>query len=331
MWRAVRGADAPLDDVCAWLTDQRPIIDDVLNDRGAVIVRGFRAIDSAADFDRAVRSVFTGLRDYVGGTSPREQVTGKIMTATSIPAHWSIPLHQEMSYAVDPPDRIAFFCQAPVSGEGGESTLGDMARVLTMLAPEVRERFAGRGLQLRRTLPSEASAPFKPGVKKLWTEAFATTDRDEVEQIAKSRGWEIRWLADDTVQLCQDILPATKRHPVSGREVWFNQIQVFAPACVLAWARRDGRMADWQEIDQARRERPEMLDTIVYGDGEPISDDDALHIDAVLTAAESPVDLEKSDLVLVDNTHVAHGRKPFTGTRNLLVALADQTSGEGKG
>jgi alpha-ketoglutarate-dependent taurine dioxygenase len=327
IWRTT-GGEATLDDTCAWLADQKPLITSVLNSRGALVLRGLRSIDSAEDFDRAIRVVFSGLRDYVGGTSPRERVSGKIMTATSIPANWSIPLHQEMSYAVDPPSRIAFFSQTAVTGTGGETTLGDMAGVLRRLSPEVRERFAGRGLQLRRTLPSAASARHKPGVKKLWTEAFATTDRDQAEQMARARGWEVRWLPGDTLQLYQDVLPSTKRHPVSGKEVWFNQVQLFSPACLLAWARRDGRTQDWREIDHARREHPEMLDDIVHGDGEPVSDADALHIDKVLTEAEAPVTLEKSDLVLIDNTLVSHGRRPFTGHRNLLVALADEPTGD---
>jgi alpha-ketoglutarate-dependent taurine dioxygenase len=325
-WEIVEGADSPVDSVCAWLADHKQAVDEVVTGHGALLLHGFHALREAADFDSAIRSISSRLRDYVGGTSPREQVLGQIMTATSTPPDWSIPLHQEMAYTTDPPARIAFFCQRPADG-GGLSTLGDMGKVLQLVPAHIRDKAGEHGLRLRRTLPSERTAYRKPGVKKVWAEVFGTTDRAEVDQLAAAKNWQTKWLDDDTVQLYQEILPSTRRHPVSGKEVWFNQAHFFPPSCMMAWAKGDGRDQDWLELDEARRKHPEMLDDILYGNGETITDDEALALYDVLKSVEVPIGLRASDLLIVDNTLVAHGRTAFTGRRDILVALINDERG----
>jgi alpha-ketoglutarate-dependent taurine dioxygenase len=326
VWEVADDGNSSLASICEWLSDQISAVDAVLNRSGALLVRGLRSLSSAEEFEQVIRVIFPELRDYVGGTSPRERVRGHIMTATNLPPSWSIPLHQEMSYTKNPPDRIAFFCSEPATGGGGASLIGDMAQVLGKVSPDVRARFCANGLQLRRTLPSEATADRKPGVKKLWQEVFATSDREQVEQVTASRGWRTQWVDGDTLQLWQEIMPATKRHPGTGREVWFNQAHLFSPMGQMAGALRDGRLDDREEIDRARRKYPEMLDNICYGGGEPVSDEDVLHIYEVIRDAEVPLTLQRSDLLLLDNTLMAHGRAAFTGRRNILVALADVAS-----
>ncbi|MEV6449462.1 TauD/TfdA family dioxygenase [Amycolatopsis sp. NPDC051716] len=325
-WEIVEGADEPIDSVCAWFAEHKPAVDEVVAAEGALLLRGFHALREASDFDKAIRAVSPRLRDYVGGTSPRERVLGRIMTATSTPPDWSIPLHQEMAYTTDPPARIAFFCRRPADS-GGLSTLGDMGKVLGLVPAHIRDKAEAHGFRLRRTLPSERTAHRKPGVKKVWSEVFGTTDRAEVDRLAAAKNWETRWLDEDTVQLYQEILPATRRHPVSGKEVWFNQAHFFAPACMMAWAEGDAREQDWKELDAARHRDPELLDDILYGNGETITDDDALTLYDLLKSVEVPLALRASELLIVDNTLVAHGRTAFTGQRDILVALINDERG----
>jgi alpha-ketoglutarate-dependent taurine dioxygenase len=325
-WEITEGANSPIESVCAWLADQKQAVDDIVNTKGGLLIRGFHALRDAADFDRAIRSTSPRLRDYVGGTSPREQVLGQIMTATSTPPDWSIPLHQEMAYTTDPPQRIAFFCQRPAD-TGGLSTLGDMGAVLELVPGHIRDKADKHGFRLRRTLPSAETAHLKPGVKKTWAEVFDTTDRAEVDRLAAAKNWQTEWLSDDNVQLYQEILPSTRKHPVSGREVWFNQAHFFAPACMMAWAEGDGRDQDWRELDEARREHPELLDDILYGNGDTIADEDALALYGVLKTVEVSVGLRATDLLIVDNTLLAHGRTAFTGQRDILVALINDEQG----
>lgn len=319
-WHIHRGSEANVTDICHWLIEQRPLIDSILSTRGALLIRGFNKLESAQDFEAAITAISPTLRDYVGGTSPREKVHGNIMTATYVPPSWSIPLHQEMAYTKNPPDRIAFFCKQAAE-IGGDSTLGDMQAITRKIRPEIMEKFQQNGLQLRRTLLSAATLQNKPGVKKPWNEIFGTDDKDQIDGIAHEKGWRTEWLNEDTLQLWQEILPAIKTHPVGNQTVWFNQAHFFSPICMMAWAKRDGRREDYQQLADARAHEPDMLDAVFYGNGEPVSDEDAIYISQVLEESEIKVKMEKSDLLILDNTLVAHGRTAFSGQREILVAL----------
>jgi len=321
VWNIAKGNGVNREAICSWLAGQRPLIDTLLNTQGALLIRGLSGLQTAEDFEAAISVISQRFKDYVGGTSPREKVHGNIMTATYTPPDWSIPLHQEMAYTSNPPDRIAFFCTQPAES-GGDSTLGDMRAITQKIPAALWEKFQSRGgLQLRRTLLSEKTMSRKPGVKKPWNEIFGSNDPAEINVIAQQKGWRTKWLDADTLHLFQEILPAMKRHPVSQVEVWFNQAHFFSPACMMAWAKRDGRTADWLQLKEASENHPELLDAIFHGNGEPVSAEDALAISALLETSEIRVKMEKSDLLILDNTLVAHGRTAFSGQREILVAL----------
>jgi hypothetical protein len=320
IWEVTHGRDSGLSSICRWLTQQKPLIDSILDQKGALLIRGFSRLKTAADFESAITSIYPNLRDYIGGTSPREVVHGKIMTATYTPPSWSIPLHQEMAYTRNSPDRIAFFCVQP-GLSGGSSTLGDMRKVTRAIPAELMRKAQAHGWQLRRTLTSEEKSPKKAGIQKPWSEVFGTKSRSEAEQIAGGKGWRIDWLEHDTMRLWQEVLPATRVHPANHAQVWFNQIHFFAPICMSRWAQRDGRAEDHARLIQERRRSPEMIDEVFFGNGERVSDQDALKIAAILERAEVEIRLATSDLLILDNILVAHGRTAFSGKRDVLVAL----------
>lgn len=320
VWNITKNQDAKVDVICSWLIEHKPLIDDLLNMQGALLIRGFSSLKTAADFERVVTSISPVLMDYIGGTSPREKVAGKIMTATNRPPDWSIPLHQEMSYTKNSPDRIAFFCVQPATS-GGYSTLGDMRQITRKIDADILRLFQTHGVQLCRTLPSLKNLNQKIGLQKAWSEVFGTVDPMEVDRIAAEKEWRTEWLDQETVRLWQEIMPATKVHPVSKAEVWFNQAHGFAPICSLVQTKRDGRMEEYKKLAWAIEHKTGMLDAIFYGNGQPIEEDAVLHIEKVHYESEINVKLEKSDLLILDNTLTAHGRSPFVGHREILVAL----------
>lgn len=321
VWQVTAGNDASIDHICAWFCDQKSHVDRILDQDGALLLRGFRNIDSAEHFDRILSVVAPQLMDYVGGTSPRKVVHGKIMTATELPSSYSIPLHQEMSYTNNSPDRVAFFCLIP-SLDGGHTNVGDMRKITQCIDSDVRERFIEKkGVQLRRTLPSIDAVDKKPGVPKPWTEVFNTTDRAEVQRVSEQRGWNVLWLKDDSVQLWQEIRAVTKVHERTGDEVWFNQVHIFSPAASLKWARQDKRDEQVARLEEARREHPEMLDQVFHGDGTVVDDDDALHVYDAFDHSAIPVCWQRGDILFLDNVLTAHGRTAFRGNRMVLAAL----------
>ncbi|MFA8359013.1 TauD/TfdA family dioxygenase [Burkholderia ubonensis] len=320
VWRIVAGGAAAQEQISAWLAHERVRVDAAVLRHGAVLIRGFERLANAAAFEAVSGALGNGTMPYIGGTSPRRAVRGNIMTATEVPRDYSIPLHQEMSYTEHFPPRIAFLCVTPAA-TGGETTVADMRDVTRRIDPAVRARIAERGLQLRRNLPLPEYVNDRPGVPKAWTEVFATDDRRLAERAATERGWRTEWLADGSLQLWQEVLPAMRRHPLTHDLVWFNQVHIFSPHAALRWARRDGRHALAGRLERALVEHPERLDDVCHGDGTPLDRDDVLHVADVLDAAARPVRWQRGDLLLLDNVLGGHGRRQFEGERLILTAL----------
>lgn len=321
IWEIWKGADASIFEICVWLTEQKAQIQQTLDFNGALLLRGLENVKSAREFERVLGVLAPRLMDYVGGTSPRGAVRGSIMTATDLPENYSIPMHQEMSYTSGPPDRIAFFCEVPATS-GGETTVADARRITRRIDHSVRQRFERKkGVRLRRTLPAPESVSRRPGVPKPWTQVFDTTDRAHAEHLAARKGWEIVWLADGSLQLWQEILPACKTHPRTGETVWFNQAHIFAPEAFMKWAKRDGRDGQWQQVKEALDEDPDLVDHMFHGDGTQVSADDARYLFDIFMSSEIPVHWRRGDVLFLDNVLAVHGRTSFTGDRKVLAAL----------
>lgn len=309
-----------IDEVCQWLKSKKKKIDDIIDMDGALLLRGLNGIQSAEDFEKALSSISPSLMDYIGGTSPRKVISGKVVTATELPSDYSIPLHQEMSYTDSPPDRIAFFCLKPAD-QDGFTTIADMRKLTSSISKDVCQRFEEGGVQLRRTLPADDAIDKKPGIAKPWSEVFNTTDREEVNKLVSEKGWKTHWLADGSVQLWQEIRPAKKNHEKTHDNVWFNQAHIFAQATTLHWAKKDKREKQLSRLQQAITSNPDMMDQVFHKDGKPIADDDVLHLFEVMQNHEIPIALEPSDILLLNNTLISHGRTSYVGERSLLAAL----------
>ena len=327
-WQATAGKDASIDEICSWLAELKAEFDRQVEVFGGVLLRGFDQLRDAGDFERVLTVLTPNLLDYVGGSSPRVAVRGRIMTATETPSNRSIPLHQEMSYTNSPPARIAFFCQTPAS-EGGETTLADMRRITARLDPEVRARFErrGAGWVVQRCL-SPVYNEAHPAIRKPWTEVFNAADADTAEKIANEKGFYVEWIRGNYMKITpRDVLPVTRTHPKTGSVVWFNQVNIFAPAAFLSWAEKDGVHDRVADIRAAMDNAPELLDRVLHGDGTLVSEDDALHIQDVLESYSVPLVWERGDLVVLDNILTGHGRRPFSGERVILAGLIGPSHG----
>src|SRR5690606_535763 len=64
----------------------------------------------------------------------------------------------------------------------------------------------------------------------------------------------------------------------------------------------------------------------VFANGEPIGRDVIDRVQEVLESRSADVQWEPGDLLFLDNMRFMHGRRPFSGSRRLHVALAQQQS-----
>jgi alpha-ketoglutarate-dependent taurine dioxygenase len=321
MWQAVSGGDAHIDELCGWLATRHQEVEKLIYRHGGVLLRGFDCLRGASDFQRALDALGLELMDYVDGSAPRHAVSGRIMTTIDLSCNYSVPLHQEMAYTDGAPDIIAFFCETPAP-VGGETTVGDMRRITRSINPEVIERFeTHQGLQVRRSLPPPDKVASWPGIPRSWAEVFGTTDPAEAERIVVKSGWRSEWLGDGSMRLWQDVRPAMRTHPHTGERVWFNQVHRFSPIGMLKRARDDNMEEMAKKLEHALAKAPDQFDRMFHGDGTPVADEDVAHIYDVLAENAIPVGWQRGDLIILDNTLVAHGRRIYSGDRLILTAL----------
>ncbi|MGH8549114.1 MAG: TauD/TfdA family dioxygenase [Methylococcales bacterium] len=286
----------------AWAEGRRAQIEAWLDRHAAVLFRGF-AVDGVADFERCVDVLAGGAEEYKFRASPRTQVGNNIYTATDYPADQSIFPHNEHSYSPICPLELVFYAEIP-SRSGGETPIGDTREVMRRIDPAIIERFVRKGILYVRNYGAGFGLP--------WRKVFQTGEREKVERYCAELGIRCEWKSGDRLRTRQ-VGPAVVRHPRNGEPVWFNH-GTFFHVTTLPPAIRDALLAEFDEDD--------LPQNTYYGDGSPIESEVLEQLRAAYQ--ESMVDFgwQQGDVMLVDNILSVHARRPYTGFRRVLVAMA---------
>jgi alpha-ketoglutarate-dependent taurine dioxygenase len=294
--------EAPGVDLAAWALGAREEIAACLARHGAVLFRGFD-LRSAADLERFAEAAGTALFGEYGDL-PREPQGGKVYGTTPYPADRAILFHNESSHQHRFPRRLFFLC-LKAAERGGETPLVDCRRVLGRLEPALVRTFAGKGLRYHRN--------FTPGIDVSWQEFFRTDDATRVEARCRAESIAYAWLPGGRLRISQQA-PAIATHPATGERSFFNQIQLHHPSR-LSPEVRESLLSLMSEDDLPRN--------VTFGDGTPIADDVVEEIAAI--TEELAVDRlwREGEVVMVENILVAHGRRPFAGSRKVVVAMGD--------
>lgn len=277
-------------------------VDSLLARHGVLVFRGFGVTEPG--LAPVLDHLLPDRLAYVHGNSPRTKVGGNVYTSTEYPPEFTISMHNELSYSHAWPSRLLFYCaRAPESG--GATPVVDCAGWLAALDPDVREAFRG-GIRYIQNLHDGF------GLGKSWQDTFETGDRAEVDSFLDSTGADWSWQDDGGLRVSQ-VRPATTVHPVTGEEVWFNQVDQWHPAA----------LGDDVAAELAELLPPEELpQSVTFADGEPIPAEHVLHVRERGLALAIDVAWAAGDFMLVDNVRAAHGRRPYTGPRRVLVAMS---------
>lgn len=299
--------EATIDGVnpASWIASHREQLEAQLMVHGGLLFRNF-ALQGAESFEAFIKAMTEELLEYSYQSTPRSAVGGQIYTSTEYPAAQTIPLHNEMAYAHTWPMKIWFYCLTAAE-QGGETPIADSRQVFARIDPKIRERFIEKKVMYVRN--------YGEGLDLSWSTVFQTNDRLEVEAYCREAGIEFEWRERDglrTRQICQ----AAITHPRTGQWVWFNQAHLFHISN-LEPAVREALASTYQEEDYPRN--------AYYGDGSAIESEVLDHIRNVYQQEVIVFSWQQGDVLMLDNMLMAHGRKPFAGTRTVLVGMAQSS------
>lgn len=290
-----------------FVNSHKDVIERDLLKYGGILFRGFR-IEGVEDFENAVRSNYGEPLDYNDRATHRSQVKGRVYTTTNYPPELEIILHNESSFAAKFPMRIFFYC-IEASETGGETPIADVRKVYNQIDPSIRKPFEEKGVLYVRNL---AGGPFG----FTWQEVYQTQDKTEMEKFCKESETEFEWIDDKRVRTRQ-LRPAVARHPVTGELLWLNHatvLNVFAIELKL------------QQMLLKFFKEKDLPNNTFYGDGSSISKDVIEKLRMAYDAVTIVFKWEPGDVLLLDNMLVAHGRRPFSGKRKVVVAMVKPVS-----
>lgn len=278
-------------------------LDALLAEKKCLLFRGFN-VDSDDKFSQIVSDLAQLELSYKERSTQRIQTAKGVYTSTEYPANKQIANHSENAFQKVVPGKI-LFCSLVVADQGGETPISDNKKIIETLPEEDVEKFRQLGVMYQRN--------FDGGFDLSWQEAFQSDDPAEVEQYCRDNEIEFEWVSTTHLRTRQK-RQAIIEHPITGDELWFNQLHLFhvtnlEPAIQEAMLSSLG-------VDFLPRH-------VFYGNGEEIPNDVVEKIRVAFVDCQVTFGWEVGDFLIGDNLLVSHGRKPFQGQRAVRVALVD--------
>ncbi|MEM7081367.1 MAG: TauD/TfdA family dioxygenase [Pseudomonadota bacterium] len=290
-----------LREAALWLSERRQELFEQVDLHGAVLLRGF-PVASDKDFDQVIQSFDAPNFTYADSLSNAVRInrTERVFTANEAPPDVGIYLHHEMAQTPIYPAKLFFFCEQAAES-GGATPICRSDILLSRLAQD-RSNFVAacieRGVKYTNIMPAVDDP--KSGQGRSWRSTLGVDNRREAEARLSALGYTWIWRDNEILSVTTPVLPAVYTLK-DGRQSFFNQLI----AAFRGWA-------------DARNDPSK---SIRFGDDTPIDADD-MNV-AIQLSDELTFDLswQTGDVAIIDNFSVMHGRRPFNGTRKVLVSL----------
>jgi alpha-ketoglutarate-dependent taurine dioxygenase len=299
------GAFVDVESAADWAQRNRPALDELIEDHGVIVLRGF-PLKTSADFGKLGTAFPTFVGNYQGGAAARRSLDKGVYEATQRTGDQTIYIHQEMFYVRDYPPRIAFFARK-VAEKGGETIIADMAKVTRNLPSAIRKKLETKGVLVIRNFaaPSGSNVETQLMDRRGWDFAFYTDSQEEVNDVCRHRGMEPHWHDDGSLTVFSR-LPAFVVHPSTGEEFYRTALHTNART-----------KADLEKNEEAKRllASQKIPSAMVLGDGEPLSDEEELTLAEIVDDATIYWKWQDGDVMILDNLQIGHGRNPFEGER----------------
>jgi len=285
---------------CEYAESNQEFVERAIDTHGALLFRGF-GVASAAQLEPFIRVTSAAPLEYVERSSPRTLIEANIYTSTDYPANQSIFLHNEQSYNLSFPLRIYFCCIREPTSQG-ETPIADCRSVFRRLARTTVERFRDGYLLVRN---------FGIGPGMTWQVAFQTEDRTAVEEYCRRHQIEYEWRPKDRLRTRQ-LRRAYGRHPRTGEQIWFNHCTFFHLSTLPAL---------FQEV-LGTLDPEDLPNQTYFADGTSIDAGILEELRGAYAAESTQFSWQAGDVLLLDNMMIAHGRRPFSGPRKVIVGMA---------
>jgi hypothetical protein len=254
-----------------------------VREHGAVLLTGFDV-----DLERFVAFSDAFSPRFVGhGHSRYREAVGSGQDRTTVGAlvgQDRVRLHREMAYAPFAPDVLFFYCVAPAP-VGGETTVIPAKKFFDGLAPAHQDLFLGKRLKF--------TFSWKPPTWKAYLGNMSAPEA--LERTRALQGIVRASLGTENAIEGEYVVSAILPDRSGNRNLFSNaflSIQDYGPGITTECSFEDGSLIDEALIRE---------------------------VDDVGEQLTSLVRWNAGDVIVIDNALVAHGRRPFEGSRKLIT------------
>ncbi len=258
-----------------------------------VLVRGFD-IDPER-FRRFTAQFGSDFHTYAGGHWKRRKIDGVSDHMEVTPGTRMVVPHGELTYTASSPRILWFYCRQPAD-TGGETTVYDGIEYLAALPQALRGLLQDHRLEYTTEYPESR-----------WPDLFETAELAEVERVCQESGlgYEVRGEAGSRVVRTRYVCSAILRSRVSGASAFVNYIL----------SSLGGERLGFENVAKVRLEG-----------GQPLPEKTYEELMAVGEQVVTPVAWREGDVLMIDNTRFMHGRRSFTGARDVHLRMCRKTA-----
>ncbi|MEH2235396.1 TauD/TfdA family dioxygenase [Nostoc sp.] len=239
------------------------------------------------DVDTGIFKEFTNLlsidfRNYAGGAFSRRVINGDQTILSVNDFKSEIKLHGEMYYQKNIPLMLWFFCANPPL-EDGETTVCDGRQFFNEISSSTKELFNKNKLKFTVRVSKED-----------WQKKYQTNNLNTLEEMCQKNNTHLTINDDQSILLeyiCPGIIPSR-----------CGKYQVFINSLL-----------------PTKQLNPKILN---FEDDSEISDEVVFELNEIAEKITTEISWQKSDILMIDNTRILHGRRAFTDDqRDIYIRL----------